>query len=461
MGRVLLLLLLTVCVGVGQSPPPLPDLALTSFPPSARDAVSRAQREAIARPMDADAVGALARVLHAWEQWESAHQTYLRAQALAPRTFDWPYLDAVVLQRLVRHSDAAARLDDALLVNPAYLPARAKLAESLLEIGEVQRSRELFEALARVPDAEPVAEIGLGRIAAAEGRHGEAIKHLERAIALFPELGAAHYALARSYRATGRPADAERALQQHARYGARWPGIDDPVLASVTRLRDDARATLQRGVAQAEAGDVEGAIASHESALRQDPSLVQAHANLIALYGRARNWAKAEEQYHIAIKSGVSSADAHYDYGVVLGLQEQWDRAADAYRLAMSVNPLHTQAHNNLGQILERSRQLEAAAAEYRRAVNAQPSFRLARFNLGRMLLFLGQPEQAVVEFEKLQQPVDAETPRYLFALSTAHVRAGRKDEGIKLASDARRLALDYGQTDLADAIVRELAKLK
>ena len=79
----------------------------------------------------------------------------------------------------------------------------------------------------------------------------------------------------------GRIPDAERALEQHARYGARWPRIDDPVLAAVTTERDDPRAVLERGVAMSEAGDVEGAIAAHESALRQDPSLDQAHANLI------------------------------------------------------------------------------------------------------------------------------------------------------------------------------------
>src|SRR5438874_3347654 len=36
---------------------------------------------------------------------------------------------------------------------------------------------------------------------------------------------------------------------------------------------------------------------SHEAALAQSPSLAEAHANLISLYGRAHNWTKAEEHY--------------------------------------------------------------------------------------------------------------------------------------------------------------------
>jgi hypothetical protein len=77
------------------------------------------------------------------------------------------------------------------------------------------------------------------------------------------------------------------------------------------------------------------------------------------------------------------------------------------------------------------------------------------------MFLALGKTPEALAEFHKLQQPVDAETPRYLFALSAAYVRTGRKDEGIEIASRAQRLALEYGQSDLASAIARELAKLK
>ena len=189
--------------------------------------------------------------------------------------------------------------------------------------------------------------------------------------------------------------------------------------------------------------------------------MAQAHANLIGLYGRTRDWQKAEAHYRAVVALGFNLPDAHYDYGVLLGLQEKWDLAADAYRRAIAVNPQHAGARNNLGQILERQRQLEAAAAEYRRAIESQPAFRVARFNLGRMLLALARTDEAIQELEKLKEPRDGEAPRYLFALATAYVRAGRRDEGIKWAGDARTLALEHGQQDLAAAIERELARLR
>ena len=358
-------------------------------------------------------------------------------------------------------ADAATRLREALALSPGYLPARVKLAEALLESGALEESKALFDALVDEPAARPAAEVGLGRIAAAQGQHDAAVVHLQQAVALFPELGAAHYALALSYRALGRGDEARRALALHVQYGPRWPAVDDPVLGRVAALREDARASVQRGTKLAEQGDLEGAIAAHEAALARDPALVQAHANLIALYGRARNWAKAEEHYRAVVAAGVNLGDTHYDYGVLLGLQDKWDLAEQAYRQALVVNPLHAQARNNLGHVLERKRQFAEASTEYRGAVESQPGFRLARFNLGRMLIALDRPGDAVSELEKLIEPRDAEAPRYIFALGVAHLRAGRKAEGLKWVTEARALALQFGQNDLVAAIDRDLAKIE
>jgi tetratricopeptide (TPR) repeat protein len=443
-----------------SSPPPLPAIVLDSYPPAAREAIARAYRDAAAHDTDAERIGTLGRVLQAWEQWDAAHQAYARAQARAPRTFDWPYLDGLVLERQARPLEAVARFEAALAISPGYLPARVKLAESLFEAGRLDDSQRLFSALTD-PDGAPAAAFGLGRIAAAQGRHEAAVEQFQRAIALFPEFGAAHYALALSCRALGRREEAQAALEQHRRFGARWPAVADPVLAAVTTLRDDPGALLQRGVKLADAGDVEAAIAAHEAALAIDPSLAQAHANLISLYGRQRNFARAEQHYKAVAALGVNVSDAHYDYGVLLGLQERWDDAANAYRLALALNPLHAEAHNNLGQVLERTRQLEAALVEYRAALQSQPLLRVARFNVGRMLIALGRPEDAVTELQRLTEPRDAEAPRYLFALSTAYVRSGQKSDGLKWAIEARDLARRFGDTALAAAIERDMASIR
>jgi hypothetical protein len=62
---------------------------------------------------------------------------------------------------------------------------------------------------------------------------------------------------------------------------------------------------------------------------------------------------------------------------------------------------------------------------------------------------------------ERLTEPRDAETPRYLFALASAYVRSGRIAEGLRRGTEARDLAAAYGQKDLAAAIERSLAMIR
>jgi tetratricopeptide (TPR) repeat protein len=346
-----------------SSLPALPVVAIDQFPEASRAALEPAFERARRAPDDELSVGQLAMTLHAWEQWEAAHAAYQRAIGLAragQQAWKWKYLDAVVLQRLARPNDAANVLRPSSAPSEAaaigYLPAKVKLAEALFETGEVDASAQLYRELVKERAAEPIAELGLGRIAAATGRHGEAAGHFARAIALFPEFGAAHYALARSARALGRTDESQRALERHQQFGARWPALDDPLLAEVASLRTDARASLQRGAKLAEAGDVAGAIAAHEAALTalaattassasspaspststspstsgSPSSAAQAHVELITLYGRLSNWAKAEEHYRAAVALGSELEAAHYNYGVQLGLQDRRGEAIAA-----------------------------------------------------------------------------------------------------------------------------------
>ena len=413
------------------SAPALPIITLESFPAAARAAIADAHRDAVARPDDAAAVGRLGMVLHAWGQWQSAAMAYERARVLAPRDTEWPYLAAVVALRTGRADDAVKLLEGA-----DALPARMKLAEALVNAGDLTRGADAYARLVKEPAAQPEAEYGLGRIAALRGDWKAAIAHQQRACELFPEFGAAHYALGLAYRNAGKMDDAQRELELHRRYGPKWPAIDDPVIAKVYALKDDARANLERGIRLGNEGKIAEAIAAHDAALAKDAGNAQAHANLISLHGRLGQWADAEKHFKavVALKSNLD--EAYYNYGVVLSLQKRDAEAADAFRRAIEANPLHAQAYNNLGVLFERERRWEEAADAYRHAIENQPAFRLGRFNLARMLIALGKNDDAVAELEKLiaLAPEDQESPRYVYALSTAHLRAGRVERALALS---------------------------
>lgn len=441
--------------------PPLPTVAVETFPQDARTSIQAALANASATPRDAMAVGGLGITLQAWEQWEAAHVAYQRAQALAPEAADWWHLDGLVLLRMARYGEAAAAFEAALRRKPDLIAARARLAEARFDEGRLDASREAYEALASRPEAAPVGALGLGRIAAREGRHEDAVAHFETAVALYPEFAAAYYGLAQSLRVLGQRTEAVAALAQQRRHGTRWPAIDDPFAARVSLVRDDPRGHLFRGLRLAELGDLDGAIKAHEEAIARNPSLAQARANLISLYGQAGKFPDAERQYQALLAIGYNLDEAHYNYGVLLGLQKRWAESEQAFAKAVAANPLHAQARNNLGQMLEARGDVPGALEQYRAAVAADPGLRVARYNLGRMQLAQKRPADAVAEFERLREPADAESARYLYALAVAHIQAGNRERGVVLAREARARAERFGQSALVAAIDRDLATLQ
>jgi tetratricopeptide (TPR) repeat protein len=464
----------------------LPALTLERYPAEARASIESAYRDAAAHAADGAAAGRLGMVLQAWEQWDAALAAYRRAQALAPRTFDWWYLAGVVETRVGRAADAARSFERAIALAPDYVPARLKRAEALFDAGDLAGSARAFDALtkeagapaataapatvttattAAAAAAAPAAHYGLGRIRAAEGDQAGAIAQFQEACRLFPEFGAAHYALALAYRALGRIDDAQREMALQQRYTNAWPGVEDPVAAKIAPLRDDARAHMERGIAAWKAGRLDEAIKEHEEAVRLQPSLAQAHANLIILYGHEKNaaaTAAAESHYRTVVSLNSNLGEAHYNYGVLLmeaGASRQ-DEAIEAFKNAIAVNPHNAPAHNNLGLLMEMRQDVAGAEQEYRLAVQDDPTFRFARFNLGRALVALRKLDEAIAEFDRVQSPEDADTPRYRYALAAAHLRAGHREQGTKLALEAKALAQQYGQTTLVASIERDLAAI-
>ncbi len=284
--------------------------------------------------------------------------------------------------------------------------------------------------------AEPIAEFGLGRVAAAAGRHEEGARHFARAIALFPEFGAAHYALP-VRRALGKTEESKRALERHQQYGARWPAFDDPLLAESRRSERTRARRCSAASSSREAGDVAGAIA-HEAALKtliRVPG-AQAHVELITLWtGVRRIGPRRRSTIARPSRSGLISKRRTTTTACCSACKTAAPRPPP-YCLALDVNP-STRRRATISTASRTRSEVSRRGAEYQQVVEVMPTFRLARFNLGRMLIILGRPRDAVVQLERLDELRDAEAPRYSFALATAKIHAGQRDDGVKWAREA------------------------
>jgi tetratricopeptide (TPR) repeat protein len=411
----------------GQQVPPLPSLPLETYEAGLREPMAEAYRSAQQKPQDAERNGRLGMLLYANEQYELAAACFERAHGFSPGAGPWAYYLGRAQVYLARSDAAAASLREALRLRPEYLPARLMLAKSLLDGGHAEESRVLYQSLVSEVPETAEAHYGLGRIAAARGDLASAVEQLQKACALFPGFGAAHFALARAYRDLGETEKAREQLALYQKDKVGWPTVPDPLLAAILDLKTGANARLRKGIQLAEVGELTAAVEEHEQALRADPKLVRAHVNLIRLYGTLGQLEKAEEHYRAVVAIDPSLAEAHYNY---------------AY-------------------LLMTSGKLDDAAQQYRAAIEGRPDYRMAHFNLGRILVQQGKIQEAIEHLRKTLAPDDDETPRCTYALGAAYARAGNRDQALKYLQEARQKATARGQSELLTSIERDLRLLE
>jgi len=457
----------TLVLGMGrlaaQTPmlPEVPRLDIADFPSEARQQVQQAYDAARAHARDAEASGKLGMLLDLYKRRESAAICYVRAHQLDPGTFRWLYYLGSLQSAQGKRAEATATFRAALRLSPDYLPARLKFAENLLAAGDWEEAERIYESIIKEHRDAAEAYYGIGRIRTAHGDLMAAVESYRRACELFPAYGAAHYGLALAYRKLGDGAGSEEQLKLHAASQTLVPPVQDPLRDEMRALDRGAASHVQRGIGFEEAGRIEDAIVEHEKALELDPEFVQAHANLIILYGKTKQPQKAEEHFRAAVRLNPNHADSYYNYGVLLIEERKYEEAEAAFKKAVEINPFHSQAWLNLGVMRERQGRLDEALQFYRKAVERQPNFPLAHFHIGRILANQKKYDEAISHFLKTLSPEDDSTPAYLYALAAAYARAGNKESALTYGRKARDAAASRGQTLLLRRIDRDLQALE
>lgn len=239
------------------------------------------------------------------------------------------------------------------------------------------------------------------------------------------------------------------------------PHAHEPLPAEASSRKTESLEHLRRGAALEAEGKIEESIAEHETAVELDPGLLQAHVNLISLYGRTGQSGKAEMHYRRGLEINPEIPVLHYNYGVLLAGDRRMAEAAESFRACLKFDPYHADAHHNLGLILEGEGRLDEAASHHRKAIENRPDFRSARFHLGRILVNQGRLSEAIEQFGKTLSPEDDDTPRNMYALGATYVRAGDRLNGIKYLREALKRATALNQTQLVNSIERALKMLE
>ena len=444
-----------------RSAPELPPLAVESFSGAMKEQIREAYDYARTHPKEAKASGTLGMILQTYSLFREAIKYYQYAADLDRNEFRWIYYLGLVEAEQGECEQAASHLRLALHIDPDYVPAKLHLANCLLASADWDGSQLLYNEIVKQDPDNPDAYYGLGRIRASRHDYVAAAQAYNKALAEFPPFGAAHYALALAYRALGDTERAEEQLRLFEEHKTDAPAANDQLLIEVHALNRSAIFQVQVGIDLERQGKVEESAAAHEKALSIDGNLVQAHINLIKLYGELGQFEKAEQHYRAATQLDPASAESYYNYGVLLLSAEKYQGSEDAFRKTIDINPYYADAHNNLGYLLERKRLLLEAAAEYQRAIENKPSDRQAHFNLGRILVNERKYQEGIAELEKTIAPEDEKTPRYLYALGAAFARWGDRQSALRYIRRARQGAAARGQSDLLASIDRDLHALE
>ncbi len=441
--------------------PAVPELAAESFPepvrPKARSLIDGVEES----PTDPWANGDLAMLLHAHKRLSAALDLYRRAATLSGGEFRWTYLLGIAQHESGQHAQAVRSLRAVLDIR-SYGPAWIRLGESLSAGGQLEAAADALRASSNMDGNAAYVSYALGKVLLELGETAEALELLERALALAPAAGAIRHTLGTAYRSAGEHELAQRTLAQIGAAADRQPMLEDAFYESVLGLAVDARHFLNRGRSLDSAGQTAEAIEAYQQAIELDPSMAQAHANLVGSFGRTGEIDRAEEHYATALALNPNLEELHNNWGVVQASRGDPAAAAAAFRRALELNPNSAGANANLGVALLEAGQLDEAARRFREAVKSDPTNRPARMNLGTLALEEDRPGEAVEHLEAaLRGDEDGSEPFVRYALGHAYQRTGRAADARRSFELALQVAENRGPADLAAQIRADLEALR
>ncbi len=211
------------------------------------------------------------------------------------------------------------------------------------------------------------------------GRAGEAVGHLEKAVAAEPASAELYGLLGDALKREGRLDDAVSAYQKAL-------SLDAEVAGNHYNL----------GNALRDLNRPEDAVPHYRLAVSLAPDFADAHFNLGVVLKAGGHPEDAAAAYRDAIGANPDDAEAHMNLGNILIDLDDAPGALDAYQRAVALNPELAQAHYNLGNLLQKADQTGDAIACFRRALAIEPDSAETHNNLCEALLAMGDSAGAL-----------------------------------------------------------------
>ncbi len=236
-------------------------------------------------------------------------------------------------------------------MDPAF-EERLQQANGLQQQGRLEDAAGLYQALANEYAQDPQSRFGLAMIEVSRGNPSAAIRHLESALQIAPDMANARRWMGRCLRALDRNGEAVTCFETcideasceprellelgEARLAA---GDTDKGRADLEKFVEQTEhhpeALLHAGLSYHQAGLLDEAAAQYRQALEREPKLQLARRNLAAVFQAQGHLDDAESLYRQVLEAETGNHEIWQNLGTLLKDKDQLADALNCYERAM------------------------------------------------------------------------------------------------------------------------------
>jgi len=307
-----------------------------------------------------------------WQNFGTAENCWYGHMTTVHRSWEQPW--EITLNRV------AAMLKS--LVSLPQTDHRFEAALLLHNQGQVDQARELYQAILQVHPDHAASLHYLGVMAYQQQNHAEAIRLMQRSIALDPTKAKYYSNLSNVYAALGDDDQAcaclMTALQLQPDFADACLNLSAVLMKQerIVEAREYAaravelsghnpRAHDNLGVILLKQLDLQGAIQCHQRAIELDPSYAPAHTNLAAAYLKTKNFVAAAASCMTALALDQNNAKSYLYLGMACEGQGNLEQAESFMQHALHLAPDDYLTQWNLSLLLLGTGKLEAGWKHY------------------------------------------------------------------------------------------------
>jgi len=397
----------------------------------------------------------LALIYEANQLWHEANQAWEQVLQMqeqqgvdqagkkkGPMVYHW----ALCSRQAGEMEQATGLLKEAVKIAPDLAAAHHELAETHLEVSELDLAEAHFKTASRLSKRSSDPLVGLALVHLERDESKEAEEKARRALAIEPDLKRAHYALGLALRGQGRLDEAERELTLGL--GGEARNLGDPLSSSLGQFKTGYHARISEAVSHVRAGNPRAAVlilepilssrpddeallnnlavaythlGQHNKArdvllkvIELEPTSFPAYINLTAAELELGMDAQAMQHAEAAVRYGADVAKTRFVRARAYMRYARWNEAYADLKKAVQIQGEDALHHAFLGEVCQRLNKHVEAVQEFELTLRLDENAQYVWIELGFSAVAIGDLQKAVEAYKKAQRYSGADNPRVL-----------------------------------------------